>query len=91
VTEIFLGHLPARYVHIICHSGLPIGFNCISVYGMSLDKLQQRFGQPALAPLLYDTPARLLFGVKQNGLVLTHRTDRSCERDKVAKDSGESI
>lgn len=74
VTEVFLGHLPSRYIHIICHQGYPIGFNRISVYGMSLEKLQQRFGQPALAPLLYNTPASLLFGVQSTGLVLKKKS-----------------
>ena len=57
-----LGHLPARFVLLVCHRGSPIGFESVSCSGIALSALRRRGGQPDLAPMLYDATAALLFG-----------------------------
>jgi hypothetical protein len=59
--ELVVGHLPCRYVLLVCHRGSPISFAGVAATGVRLDDLRRRAGQPGLVPLLADAPRRLVF------------------------------
>ena len=59
-TSLDIGHVPCKFVRLICHRGNPIGIERLSCHGITLTDLRMHCS-PALAPLLFDKPLGILF------------------------------
>jgi hypothetical protein len=92
VTEFKIGHLPCRYVQIVCKREPPkeglgdlhhsIGLAGFTVTGISLGDMRRRSGQPGLAPLLFDGPTRILFDEEATATPLDSEKQSALRRSK---------
>ena len=97
-VSIALGHLPCRYVRILCLAGTPISFHSITVRGIPTKAIQRTLGG-TLSTLISKTPERLLFGSSLEmslGAVLRvprHHPSpgRSTSRKRLANDRTEGV
>ncbi len=89
VTEISVGHLPCKFVLLVCHHGSPISLSRVEAFGVSHGALSRRFGQPALAPLLFELPTAILYGQLTRETVGRLAEARQRRRDHMGGDEND--
>ena len=60
ISAIDFGHLPCRYVLLLCEHGSPISLASVTAVGIPLEILQKR--QPGMDKVLFSAPARIMYG-----------------------------
>jgi hypothetical protein len=61
VNEVKIGHVPCKYVKIVCRSGRPYSMHAVRFNGIASTEIGDKMG-PATEYLLYKATERILFG-----------------------------